>query len=113
MTIDSIWLALKAFKASGLIYISKWLLPDGQRTTPTPVYRAGNKLDAPKPEPKTKDIAERSKKYREAKKQVEECPYAWQGIHEALVPKRTEEEIREVNWGYLCYISPDAVKYAM
>lgn len=106
----SAWATTKAFKESNLIYIVQWTRPEGTRTTTySPVYQAGNQPHAPKPKPKDPTQVERNRKHREAMKakQLEEerRAYKWQGIAEALVPQRTEQERNEVNRMYLNWIS--------
>lgn len=103
------------FREVGLIHIAGWEFSQLTSTILVPVYQLGNAPDVPKPKPKRADSAYRSKLHREKMKEREaqEDTYRWQGLVQALIPKRTEEEMRKVNWAYWCYINPDAVKYGL
>lgn len=108
MSLSSVWVAVKAFKDAGLIYISKWVKPEDKPTSVLPVYRAGNKVDAARPKPKSPTQNERNKKHRQLVKdklEHEQDKYNWKGIAEALVPKRTPEQVAEVNRLYLNWVS--------
>jgi hypothetical protein len=106
MSMGSIWATVKAFRDRGLIYVTKWIKPGAGVTNPVPLYRAGNKPDAPKPKPKDPNQVARNRKHVEAKKAAQEQQlYQWQGLAEALVPKRSKEEIQEINRLYLNWIS--------
>jgi len=117
MSMGSIWAAVKAFRESKLIYVTKWLPPEVGSTNALPVYRAGNKPDAVKPKPKNPMAAINSRRFRDNQRAKlfgpEVDSTAGIELAKALVPQRTVEEQRKVNWGYLCHINPDAVKYVL
>jgi hypothetical protein len=108
----SIQSALADFKRLGLIHICGWHKVPGEPVAPQAIYKRGKAEDAPRP--KAEDMEgyvsrkERAKALREAQKEKSEV---WRDLANRLVPTRTAQEMQQVNWAYLCYLSPDAVKY--
>jgi DNA-binding transcriptional MocR family regulator len=108
MSLGSVLMAVKVFKAKGLIHINGWTKEGKHPTTVLPIYRAGKREDAPRPPPKSATQSEGNKKHRQSLRNRlldEANKYEWKGIAEALVPQRTVEEVAEVNRLYLNWIS--------
>lgn len=112
VSISSIWVAVKAMKDAGLIYIVRWEKPQNGGTTTLAVYKMGNMKDAPKPAPLPH--TQKRQAYKE-QTPLEKAPpdvTVWHELANALVPKRTPEEIWEVNWRYLCWLNPEGYQLA-
>jgi DNA-binding FadR family transcriptional regulator len=108
MSLGSVLMAVKVFKAKGLIHINGWTKEGKHPTTVLPIYRAGKREDAPRPPPKSATQSERNKKPRQSLRNRllhEGDKYEWKGIAEALVPHRTPEQVAEINRLYLQWIS--------
>ena len=108
VSITSVWTAVKAFREAGLIYVSAWVKADNISPTLIAIYKAGNQPDAARPIPKDPTQSERNKKHRRAVRDRllhEGDKYNWQGIAEALVPRRTPEEVAEINKLYVQWIT--------
>jgi len=112
LSMGSIWAAVKAFRESDLIYITRWVASEAGSTSFLPVYRAGNKESAEKPKPKNPMAVINSKRYRD--RQRAKNPDHWVdkenfiNIGKALVPQRSPEEAYEINRNYLNWISGGA-----
>jgi hypothetical protein len=72
-------------------------LPDAEKPMSKRALRAAGRPVPPPPPPDPTHDSYMSEYYKE--------------LAGALVPKRNEQEQREVNWKYLCHINPGVVKY--
>jgi hypothetical protein len=86
------------------------------------VYKVGSLPDVERPKvvgdqavalKKVKPPVTKKDKEVEKVEIVKDSPEAlhYRALAKALIPERNEQEQREVNWKYLCHISPDVVKY--
>lgn len=95
---------IKFLKNHGLIHIAKW---DTVRCTRFALYAVGRKDDAPRPVTQYQEYIKTRNDY---------VPPSMsdhvKDLQEALVPKRSPEEIHKVNWAYLKYISGESYGYA-
>lgn len=95
--------AVKFFRELGLIYVTHWASTKG--SAKTPFYRVGNRPDSIRKTDKLYHY-EKPKKQTVVKKiPVWEPDDSWIELAKALVPRRTEEEIHEINRLYLNWIS--------
>lgn len=112
LSMGSIWAAVKAFRESDLIYITRWVASESGSTSFLPVYRAGNKESVEKPKPKNPMAVINSKRYRD--NQRAKAMDQWVDVDnfikigKSLVPHRNEQEQYEVNRNYLNWISGGA-----
>ena len=103
LTCQTVRNIIKAFRDLGLIYVTHWAATKG--SAKLPFYRVGDRPDSIR---KTDSI----KQYGKVKKQtvikklpVWELDDSWVELAKALVPRRTETEIHEINRLYLNWIS--------
>lgn len=113
-SVYSVRTVIKAMQAIKSVYIADWI-----RTAPTSltaVYAMGSLPDVEKPTSvRDKELVQKkvSKPVIKPVAVVEDSPEVlhYRALAQALVPKRNEQEQQEVNWKYLCHISPGVVKY--
>lgn len=112
VSLTSVKNSLAYFKQLGFVHVCRWEMPEDKPNSVFAVYKLGKGLNAPKPAPRyLEDYRAKKAEKEEAKKIAQQGVQAWKTLTECLVPKRSDEEIHEVNWRYLCWISPEAVKY--
>jgi hypothetical protein len=114
ISLASVQSSLADFKNMKMAHVCRWEKPEHQPTTTLAVYKIGDGEDAPRPKPRYLDDGQTKKARAQAKLDAQEVQtQTWKDLTKLLIPKRTPQEMREVNWRYLCYLSPDAVKYAL
>lgn len=109
---DTVRTTLKTMQQIKGVYIADWR----HGNNITPVYAVGSLPDVEKPLSVREKVAVQKKASMPCIAQaegIEDSPETshYKALAEALVPKRDEQEQREVNWKYLCHISPGVVKY--
>ena len=95
---------VKAFRELGLVYITHWAATKGSARLP--FYRVGNRPDSVRKSDKFYHYEKPTKQTVVKKIPVwEEPDDSWVELARALVPRRTEAEVHEINRLYLNWIS--------
>lgn len=100
---SSIHSVMADFKKLGMAHVCGWARINGDMGGTTAIYKRGAGEDAPRPANLTREERRKQERERRAKKRQVVKP--WEGIAEALVPMRSEQEAYEVNRLYLNWIS--------
>ncbi len=111
ISLASVQASLADFKNMKMAHVCGWENPEDRPNSALAIYKIDEGEDAPRPKPRYLDDDQTKKERAQAKLDAQEVQnQTWRDLASLLIPKRTPQEMQEVNWRYLCYVSPDAVK---